>query len=125
MLLDLIGSYTKLSDYSFEKTDDDDFFDKLFRRFSAIMMFIFASLLSIAQLVGNPINCWCHNEYSGKRCAYATTYCYITNFYVPVGNITQMAKRGDLESHKILYYQWVPYIFLVQAFLFYFPCIVW
>ena len=36
-----------------------------------------------------------------------------------------MPKREDLQSHRILYYQWVPYIFLFQAFLFYAPSLIW
>lgn len=65
------------------------------------------------------------NEYSGSRCTYATTYCYITSTYIPVGNATELPKRQDLESHKMLYYQWVPFIFLLQGFLFYLPSMIW
>jgi innexin len=124
-MLELIASFTKLQAFRFEANNDDDFVDKLSRRFSAVMMIIFATLLSLYQFVGQPIECWCHNEYSGDRCDYAKTYCYITSFYVPVGNSTHLPRREDLTSHKIMYYQWVPYIFVFQAFLFYFPCIVW
>ena len=49
-------------------------------------MLIFSSLLGVYQLVGKPLQCWCQSEYSGPRCEYATQYCYITNFYVPISN---------------------------------------
>ena len=58
MILDLITSYSTLSKKDFSKQKDDDSFDKLSRKYSATMMVIFASLLSIAQLVGEPIKCW-------------------------------------------------------------------
>lgn len=125
MIIHFIDTYTRLSRYNFEKYDDDGKVEKLIRKFSAIMMIVFASLLGIAQLVGRPIECWCPNEYSGTRCAYATTYCYITNLYVPVSNSSHLPKREDLQSHKILYYQWVPFIFMLQALMFYFPNLIW
>lgn len=58
MILDLIGSYAKLSGYSFEKQQDDNFIDKLIRKFTAIIMVLFASIVSVYQLVGQPIQCW-------------------------------------------------------------------
>ena len=53
------------------------------------------------------------------------SYCYITGTYIPIGNGTGLPSRKDLQSHQILYYQWVPYIFMLQAFLFYLPHIIW
>lgn len=71
-LLEILATYTKLSNYKFELEDDDHFIDKIFRKFSAIMMVIFTVLLGIYQLVGSPIKCWCNNELDvGKRCDYA------------------------------------------------------
>lgn len=125
MLLDLLANYKKLSAYDFEKLKSDDFVDKLSRKFSAIMMIVFSALLGTFQLVGKPYECWCMNEYSGSRCNYAKTYCYITSYFIPVGNTTYLPQREELETHRILYYQWVPYIFLFQAFLFYFPSLIW
>lgn len=125
MFLDIISSYKKLANYDFEKLNSDDFVDKLSRKFSAIMMVVFSGLLTVYQLVGKPLECWCMSEYSGSRCNYGKTFCYITNFFVPVGNKTHLPQRDELETHRILYYQWVPYIFLLQAFLFYSPSLIW
>ena len=125
MILKSIESYAKLAQTRLAKYDDDDVVEKLIRKFSAIMMVIFASIFGITQLVGNPIQCWCPNEYSGSRCEYAKIYCYITNLYVPINNSSHLPRRDDLQSHKILYYQWIPFIFSLQAVLFYFPSMVW
>jgi hypothetical protein len=43
MFLDVISSYNKLAAYDFEKLNTDDFFDKLSRKFSAIMMIVFTT----------------------------------------------------------------------------------
>jgi hypothetical protein len=61
MILNLISDYSKLWEKKFEKNNDDTFVDKLVRKFSAIILFIFASTLGIAQLVGKPIECWLVN----------------------------------------------------------------
>ena len=58
MILDLIANYAKLSQYQFEKNDDDGFVEKLYRKFSAIIMIVLATCLSVYQLVGKPIVCW-------------------------------------------------------------------
>ena len=125
MSLILFELYSKLSGFSFVKHDDDDSIDRMSRKFSAIMMVIFAVLLSTYQLVGEPIKCWCPVEYTDTRCEYATTFCYITSQYIPISNGTGLPPKEKYMSHKIMYYQWVAYIFLFQALLFYLPCIFW
>lgn len=125
MILQTIKSYALLAETRLEKYDDDDFVEKLIRKFSAIMMLIFASIFGVTQLVGNTIQCWCPNDYSDSRCDYAKAYCYITNLYIPINNSSHLPTRDDLHSHRILYYQWIPFIFSLQAFLFYFPSMVW
>jgi hypothetical protein len=42
-------------------------------------------------------------------------------YYVPSGATVQQ----DVKKYHIKYYQWVPVVLLVQAFLFYLPCLVW
>lgn len=126
MSLRLLTLYNEFSSKNFEKNDDDDLFDKFSRKFSTIMMLVFAFVLSTAQLVGEPIKCWCPNEFSGSRCDYATTHCYITSQYIPINNGTNnVPSREKLMSHKIIYYQWVSYMYLLQAIIFYLPCLVW
>ena len=58
MILEIFSSYSKLASYDFEKINNDDFFDKLSRKFSAITMIILTTILSVYQLVGKPLQCW-------------------------------------------------------------------
>lgn len=57
-LTDFIASYIKLKSYPFEAEDDDSKVDKLSRKFSAIVVFLFSILLGVVNVVGKPINCW-------------------------------------------------------------------
>jgi innexin len=125
MSLRLLTLYNELSVKNFEKNDDDDLYDKCSRKFSTIMMLVFSFILSTAQFVGEPIRCWCPNEFTLARCDYATTSCYINSQYIPITNGTHIPSKDQLLSHKIIYYQWVIYIFFLQALVFYIPCLVW
>jgi hypothetical protein len=57
-LTDFVGAYIKFKNYPFESEDDDSSVDKLSRKFSAIVVFLFSVLLGVVNVVGNPINCW-------------------------------------------------------------------
>ncbi len=49
--------------------------------------------------------------------------CWISNtYYLPFSHVP--GQPGAIKQH-ISYYQWVPIVLLVQAFLFYLPCLVW
>jgi innexin len=124
-MFNIIELYQKTIGQQFQLDNDDAFVDKLSRKYSFGLMIIIASIIAMVQLVGEPITCWCPDEYSTVRCNYAVQYCYITSFYIPVGNTSGLPKMSDLKSHKIMYYQWIQYIFLLHAILFYLPCILW
>jgi len=48
--------------------------------------------------------------------------CWVSNtYYVPPG----VPVQSSTVKYHIGYYQWVPTVLLVQAFLFYLPCLVW
>lgn len=61
MATKLLTLYSQFANKSFEKHDDDDLVDKISRKFSTIMMFIFVIIVTTYELVGNPIQCWCPN----------------------------------------------------------------
>jgi hypothetical protein len=57
-LTDFVGAYIKYKSYPFEAEDDDSKVDKLSRKFTAIVVFLFSILLGVVNVVGNPIDCW-------------------------------------------------------------------
>lgn len=125
MILEIINNYASLKSFRIQAYNDDGPFEKLVRKFSAIMMIVLSSVFLIAQLVGKKIQCWCPNEYSDPKCDYAITHCYLTELYIPLSNSTSLPNRENLRSHKIIYYQWIPFILFLQAVIFYFPSIIW
>ncbi|KAK2143327.1 hypothetical protein LSH36_853g00037 [Paralvinella palmiformis] len=103
--------------------NDDDFSDRLSHRYSTAILVIFAIVVSTKQYVGEPINCWVPAHFTGNHEEYANNYCWIRNtYYLPYDEY--IPKEGE-DKHMIPYYQWIPMILLVQALLFYLPCMVW
>lgn len=53
------------------------------------------------------------------------SYCWIFNtYYVPWEQVDMPSEHSD-DRQYITYYQWVPFIFAVQAIFFYLPCAFW
>ncbi|CAF3382677.1 unnamed protein product [Rotaria socialis] len=105
--------------------DDDSYVDRLSHRYTTTICVVFAILVTTKQYAGDPIDCWVPAQFKPSYEAYTDSYCWIANtYYIPIDQ-----ELPDEESSRrnkdILYYQWVPFILLFQAFLFYFPRVVW
>ncbi|XP_052214606.1 innexin unc-9-like [Dreissena polymorpha] len=104
----------------------DDWIDRWSHMYTCLFLIIVAVIVSTVQVVGKPINCWLAAEYEKDWFkAYVESYCWISNTYhiaffenLPV----DIDKRKDRET---TYYQWVPLILLLQAFMFKFPNVIW
>ena len=102
---------------------DDDMIDRLNHQYSIIFLFIFTVIVSTTQYVGDPIHCWCPAYFTDSHEDYANSVCWISNtYYLPES--MQPGQPGALKQY-IGYYQWVPLLLLVQAFMFYIPCLMW
>lgn len=111
---------------SLSGTSDDDWIDRVNHIWTVILLALFAVIVtSGTYMFGEPIQCWTPAEFTGPFNAYARSVCWISNtYYIPEGNSIpdNIWERQDAE---ITYYQWVPIIFLFQAFLFKFPNLAW
>ncbi|XP_013415360.1 innexin unc-9 [Lingula anatina] len=102
---------------------DDDFYDRLSHRYTALIFMVFAVLLSTKQYVGDAIVCWVPGHFSGSYTKYADNYCWIKNtYYMP---FQERIPDPDLPRAHINYYQWVTIVLLLQSLLFYVPTIFW
>lgn len=105
--------------------NDDDFSDRLNHRYTVCLMVIFSIVVSTSQYVGDPINCWVPAHFSWSWQQYVNSYCWIKDTYhLP---IEEYIPHEDEENKRdmISYYQWVPFILMCQALLFYLPIMFW
>lgn len=64
---------------------DDDFSDRLSRKYTTSILLVFAFVVSTKQFVGQPISCWCPAHFTDSHRAYTDTVCWISNtFYYPI-----------------------------------------
>lgn len=105
--------------------NDDDVIDRLSHVYCVRILVIFALLVTARQYVGDPIRCWCPNEFSGEKIQYVNHICWVTGtYYIPLDQ--EIPSNLDTRKEKKLsYYQWVPSILLIEALLFYIPRMVW
>ncbi|CAF1214199.1 unnamed protein product, partial [Didymodactylos carnosus] len=105
--------------------DDDSYVDRLSHRYTTTLCVVFAILVTTKQYAGDPIDCWVPAQFKQSYESYTDSYCWIANtYYIPIDQDLPDDELGR-RNKDILYYQWVPFILLFQAFLFYFPRIVW
>ncbi|OAF70141.1 hypothetical protein A3Q56_02040 [Intoshia linei] len=104
---------------------DDDVVDRLHRNFTVCLLVVFAVVVSSKQYVGDPINCWVPAHFTGNHEDYTNTYCWVKNtYYLPFDE--NIPKDYEHELRRMIpYYQWVPIILLLQALMFYIPCLFW
>lgn len=102
---------------------NDDFYDRLSRKYSMIFLGVAFLVVSSSQFVGHPINCYTQNI-AGSHTSYVNWVCWISSsYYLPFEK--PLPTRYEKTPEKIPYYQWVPFILLCMMFLFYIPGFVW
>jgi len=122
----LVGLISKAS--STRGTNYDDVTDRLSSRYTVVLLVTFAVLVSLNQYVRNPITCWAPNHFTGAHTRFSTSYCWVRNtYYLPWDVQISPTARTDQQDgrRQVPYYQWIPFILLGQAVLFYLPTLVW
>ncbi|ELU06821.1 hypothetical protein CAPTEDRAFT_194468 [Capitella teleta] len=105
--------------------NDDDFADRLSSRYSVVLLVVFAVVVSANQYIGSPITCWAPVHFTGSHTKFATSFCWVRNtYYLPWDDQVPYAHE-DEKRQTVTYYQWIPFILLGQAILFYLPTIIW
>ena len=70
------------------------------------------------------ISCWVPAQFTGSHVEYTNYICWISNtYFLPWKD--KVPGPNDLKRTHISYYQWVPFILLLQALMFYSPSVIW
>jgi len=124
---DLIDVFTDKSEYLNKK--DEDFADRLNSTYTTLILVAFALIVSIGIHVGDPIECFVPQHFTGSHTGYTNAYCWVRNtYYLPYEDeIPKEHEHGEegINSQELPYYQWIPFILAGQAIFFYLPNAIW
>nr|CDS20281.1 innexin [Echinococcus granulosus] len=107
----------------------EDFADRFNFIFTVIVLLICTAVVTVKQYILKPISCYISTDVGGKNLLdYVENYCWVQGT-IPISYSNDVPETEDdwnrLESHKILYYQWVPFVLGLQCILFYIPRVIW
>lgn len=91
--------------------------------FVSTSVFAFFVLMTCAkQYIGSPIKCKSPYEFKSSWDEYVNSFCFVGKLRY----IEQLYYEAGLsDDHAFYYYQWVPLLLTLQAFLFYLPNLLW
>lgn len=109
---------------SIKRTAIDDYVDRLNYYYTALLLTFFAILTGAKQTIGKPIECMMPAEYPSTWSDYVRGFCYVSSTYsVPVNDSSTLAFKQEKMIQG--YYQWVPFILIIQALMIYLPNLAW
>ena len=104
---------------------DDLLVDRLHHRYTVAGLICFVIAMSTYQYIGNPIQCWVPAQFTDNYEEFANQLCYIQNTYHFPPN-QSVPQNAHLRRERTLkYYQWIPFVLLLQAFFFSVPKLLW
>lgn len=104
----------------------EHFVDRLNYVYTVMLFMFMAALTGTKQHFGNPIQCMAPSHFPSTWVDYSRDYCFVMNTYTV--NKSAVVVKGEQTSvfkEEIVYYQWVPYVLLLQAFFCYMPKFIW
>ncbi|KAI6232919.1 Innexin family-containing protein [Aphelenchoides fujianensis] len=105
--------------------NEDDAFDRLNYQITPFLFVLF-SLINISKVyMGTGINCFTKAEFKPGWIQYTHDYCLIENTYYLRTNESIPLEQETRGPKYISYYQWVPFILVLQACSFYLPHLAW
>ena len=105
---------------------DDDFADRFNHTLTCFLLLAFTLVVSARQYIGKPIACWVPAEFTRAHEEYTESVCWVmSTYFVPPSKARIPVKIEARENHKMTYYQWVPFILMLQALGFSLPCVFW
>lgn len=105
--------------------NDDDPADRMNYKYTVAILVIFALLVTNRQFGQKQIHCWVPAYFTRNYEDYINDICWVSNTYFVAHNERLPDNEYERKSNELKYYQWVPFILLLEAFFFYVPHILW
>lgn len=104
---------------------DDNYIDRLSHYYTVIFLLFMQITVVTNEYVGDPIHCFCPTEFTYNEVDYTNYLCWVANTYQIPFSKPIPANYEVRRTDEITYYQWVPLILLLMAFLFKLPRNIW
>ncbi|CAF4700452.1 unnamed protein product [Rotaria sp. Silwood1] len=123
--MDILNAFHRLPTISYIGIRrDDDFVDRLNYKYTVGLLIFFSIVVASKQFSTDPIQCWVPAIFTRNYEIYVSNYCWIHNTYHI--NISEPNMQRAHEKRYVLrYYQFVPFILLLQALLYLLPRLFW
>ncbi|CAF1364496.1 unnamed protein product [Adineta steineri] len=123
--MDILNAFHRIPQISyFGIRRDDDFADRLNYKYTVGLLIFFSIIIASKQFSNDHIQCWVPAIFTRNYEIYVSNYCWIHNTYHI--NISEPSIQRSREKHYVLrYYQFVPFILLIQALLYLLPRLCW
>ena len=105
----------------FKPKYDGDITDRLHFHYTPIIIVFLLCAVKIIFILNDKIMCWAPPHFSDYQVQYTNEYCWVRNTYVlPFDEDISHEYQSDKREY-IPYYQWISFILMIQALLFYLP----
>ncbi|CAF1309860.1 unnamed protein product [Adineta steineri] len=123
--MDILNAFHRLPTISyFGIRRDDDFADRLNYKYTVGLLIFFSILVATKQFSNDQIQCWVPAIFTRNYEIYVSNYCWIHNTYHI--NISEPhLQRANEKRYVLRYYQFVPFILLLQALFYLLPRLFW
>jgi hypothetical protein len=107
-------------------TNNDFSSDQIHYQITFTILIISAIASTSLQFYADPIQCIQPAQFTDGYTSFARTLCWLNNTYFYPQTYTRLPmNKNERLQHTLHYYQWLPFVYLIQAFLFLLPHLIW
>ncbi|CAF0872705.1 unnamed protein product [Rotaria sp. Silwood1] len=108
------------------ETNKDFLSDQIHYQITFTVLIIFAIASTSLQHYADPIQCIDPAQFTEGYRTFARTICLLNNTYFYPQTYTRLPmNKNERLQHTLRYYQWLPFVYLIQAFFFLLPHLIW
>ncbi|CAF1608483.1 unnamed protein product, partial [Adineta ricciae] len=107
-------------------TNNDFRSDEIHYQVTFTFLIIAAVASTTLQFYADPIQCIQPAQFTDGYTSFARTICWLNNTYFYPQTYTRLPMdKNERQQHTLKYYQWLPFVYLIQAFFFLLPHLIW
>jgi len=107
-------------------TNNDFSSDEIHYQITFTILIISAIASTSLQFYADPIQCIQPAQFTDGYTSFARTLCWLNNTYFYPQTYTRLPmNKNERLQHTLRYYQWLPFVYLIQAFFFLLPHLIW